>query len=235
MRRSTTALFAAASCLTVAAGTAGIAAGADSSSDGPRFTHPRTIDNPYLPISRYKRCTMRGVESGKKKLTIKVRLDRTRRCTVTGQSVDATMILDRSWENGKLVEKTYDYYAQADDGTVYYLGEDANYFKNGHLTGHEGSWRFGEQTQTLGGAMPAKPTTGAQWSLESVGSIASEANSMTAHLATARIRGVSYRDVIRVRAKVEPDHEIENKLYARGFGVLREAAPDGYVELVRCS
>ena len=49
------------------------------------------------------------------------------------------------------------------------------------------------------------------------------------------MRGVVYRNVRRVQGKVEPDHEVENKLYGRGCGVLREAAPDGYVELVRCS
>ena len=49
------------------------------------------------------------------------------------------------------------------------------------------------------------------------------------------MRGVVYHNVLRVQGKVEPDHEVENKLYGRGYGVLREAAPDGYVELVRCS
>src|SRR3954451_5851786 len=168
---------------------------AASGADVPHFTNPRTIDNPYLPISRFHRCVMRGVENGKKKLTIKRLLDRTRVFRIGDHDVRAAMILDRSWEDGRLVEKTYDYYAQADDGTVYYLGEDANYYKNGRVTGHEGSWRFGHETQTLGVAMPSNPAVGDQWALESVGQIASEANSLSQRLATARVRGVRYRDV----------------------------------------
>src|SRR4051794_23466682 len=146
-----------------AVGAPGVASGADV----PQFSHPRAIDNPYLPIAKFQRCVMRGVESGKRKLTVKRLLDRTRVFRIGDQSVRAAMILDRSWENGRLVEKTYDYYAQADDGTVYYLGEDANYYKNGRVTGHEGSWRYGRETQTLGVAMPANPAVGDNWSLES--------------------------------------------------------------------
>jgi len=61
------------------------------------------------------------------------------------------------------------------------------------------------------------------------------ARTLIEKLASARVRGVVYRNVLRVQGKVEPEHEVENKLYGRGYGVLREAAPDGYVELVRCS
>ncbi|HEY3190800.1 MAG TPA: hypothetical protein VGJ70_25135 [Solirubrobacteraceae bacterium] len=235
MHRSFKPLVAVAALVPVAAGAAGLACARSTDGAAPRFSHPRTIDNPYLPISKTRRCEMRGVESGKQKLTIKVLLDRTRRFEINGQTVQAAIVKDRSWENGRLVERAYDYYAQADDGTVYYLGEDVNYYKSGRMTGHEGSWRYGVQTHTLGVAMPANPTVGDQWALESVGRIASEANALVQKLPSARVRGVVYRDVIRVRAKVEPDHEVENKLYGRGVGVLREAAPDGYVELVRCS
>ena len=46
---------------------------------------------------------------------------------MAGEAVEAAIVQDRGYHNGKLHEIALDYYAQADDGTVYYLGEDVNY------------------------------------------------------------------------------------------------------------
>jgi hypothetical protein len=40
--------------------------------------------------------------------------------------------------------------------------------------------------------------------------------------------------VLRVRERIQPQDEIEHKLYARGIGLIRERPPDGIVELVGC-
>ena len=68
-------------------------------------------------------------------------------------------------EDGVLVERTRDYYAQDTDGNVWYMGEDSvafEYDDDGNLTGTstEGSWRAGRNKARPGYAMPATPELG---------------------------------------------------------------------------
>ena len=56
------------------------------------------------------------------------------------QGVRTTAVLDKSFEDGVLVERTRDYYAQDTDGNVWYMGEDTKAFEyddDGNLDRHE--------------------------------------------------------------------------------------------------
>ena len=66
------------------------------------------------------------------------------------------IVEDRAFADGELVERTLDYYAQADDGTVYYLGEHVSNIENGKVVDHHGTWLFGKDTDVPGVAMPAR-------------------------------------------------------------------------------
>ena len=62
------------------------------------------------------------------------------------QSVEVFAVEDREWEDGVLAEVAVDYFAQADNGTVYYFGEEVDEYAKGKIIGHEGSWMFGKDT-----------------------------------------------------------------------------------------
>jgi hypothetical protein len=198
------------------------------------FSHPRQIDNPYLPLTKYERCELRGVEDGAKARVVRRLLDRTKKFEFNGRTVRAVVIEDRAIEDGELVERTLDYFAQADDGTVYYVGEDVDNYENGRVVDHEGSWLYGRDTDELGVAMPGHPRVGSRWRFEDVPGITTESNRVVERLARVRARGKTYRNVIRVRERISPGNEIEYKLYARGVGLIRERPPDGLVELEGC-
>jgi hypothetical protein len=200
----------------------------------PRFGDARRIDNPYLPLTKFRRCELRGQEDGTPLRVILTRLDVTEPFTVGDQTVRTAVIEDREFEDGELVERTLDYFAQADDGTVYYFGEDVDDYENGKVIGHKGAWRYGRDTKTLGVAMPASPQVGDRWRFEDVPGITIESDQVMERLARVRVGGTDYRDVIRVRERLQPEGDTEYKLYARGTGVIRELPPDGRVELVRC-
>jgi hypothetical protein len=55
------------------------------------------------------------------------------------------ILQDVSFVEGQLVEVTYDYFAQADDGGVYYLGEDVTNYENGWIADHAGTWLVGRR------------------------------------------------------------------------------------------
>jgi hypothetical protein len=214
---------------------AGVGAGAAAPAETTRFSQPRQIDNPYLPLTRFSRCELRGQEEGTRERVVRRLLDRTMPFEFRGRTVRAIVIEDRAFSDGELAERTLDYFAQANDGTVYYVGEDVDNYRNGRVVNHEGSWMYGRDTSKLGVAMPARPQVGDRWRFEDVPGITVESDRVVDRLARVRVRGKTYRDVIRVRERLHPEGETEHKLYARGTGLIRERPPGGQVDLVGCS
>ena len=217
----------------VALGSSGQAAGRDQSKV--QFTHPRDIDNRYAPLTENDRCVLRGQEDGVRMRIVRTLLDRTKTFRINGDAVRATVIEDRDFEEGELVERTLDYFAQDDRGTVWYLGEDVDNYENGKVVGHGGAWLYGNDTDKMGVAMPAHPRVGTRWRGERVPGITREADKVVAILDKATVRGKTYHDVVKVREHARPDDEIEFKLYAPGVGNIQERPPDGRNRLVRCS
>jgi hypothetical protein len=200
----------------------------------PRFSQPRQIDNPYLPLTEFTRCELRGAEDRTPIRVVRRLLPRGERFSVGGRTVETAVIEDRAFEDGELVERTLDYFGQADDGTVYYFGEDVDDYRDGRVVGHKGAWRYGRETRTLGVAMPPQPRPGDRWRFEDVPGITIESDEVVERLDRLRVGRTEYRDVIRVRERLQPEGDTEHKLYARGTGVIRELPPDGRVDLVGC-
>jgi len=124
----------------------------------PRFPSARhfskAIDNPYFPLPVGRTFVYRGVENGKKELD---------RMHVTGRTkniagITATVVSDNVYEPApKLLEKTFDYYAQDDKGNVWYLGEDTREFLRGGKVDRSGSWLTGVEGAKPGLIMEADP------------------------------------------------------------------------------
>lgn len=80
--------------------------------------------------------------------------------------------------------------------------------------------------------MPARPTPGAEFSIEDVPGVGSERNRVTAVGEPVTIAGRGYPDVVTIEGQVLPDREDEVKYYARDVGVVRETGPGSDVQLV---
>ena len=94
---------------------------------GVKFSHPRDIDNTYLPLAKLKQDIIDGSEGGKKTHVERTLLPEVHKTfKVAGQTVESLCMEDRIFVNGVLEEVALDYFAQDDAGTVYYLGEDVD-------------------------------------------------------------------------------------------------------------
>src|SRR5215210_2001310 len=71
--------------------------------------------------------------------------------------VECVVVDDRAWEGGKLIEKTYDWFAQDNKGTVWYFGEDTKEYENGKVVTTKGSWEAGVDGAKPGIIMQADP------------------------------------------------------------------------------
>ncbi len=60
-------------------------------------------------------------------------------------------------EAAELYEVARDFYAVAADGTVCYFGEDVDFYENGVVANHDGTWRAGVDDALPGIIMPGTP------------------------------------------------------------------------------
>jgi hypothetical protein len=115
------------------------------------------VDNPYLPLTPGSVYRYEGSKDGKRALDV-VKITRTKK-NILG--VNATVVSDRLYLNGKLEERTSDWYAQDKSGNVWYLGEDtAELDPNGKVKSTEGSWETGVNGARPGIFMPPHPRVG---------------------------------------------------------------------------
>ena len=198
---------------------------------GVKFSHPRNIDNLYLPLAKLKRDIIEGSEDGKK-----TRVERTlkpevhKNFKVAGQKVDSLCMEDRIFVNGTLEEVALDYFAQDDAGTVYYLGEDVDeYDETGKLAKHnppEDAWLTGKDTPAPGIIIPAHPKVGDKFKSEDVSATVDESDEVVAVDETTTVPAGTFEHCVKIAEHV-PGEGVEYKYYAPGVGVVREMPATG--------
>ena len=197
-----------------------------------KFTHPRDITNPLLPLAYLKQDILEGTEGG-----LKVRIERTilpnkhKTFEIAGQAVESLVMEDREFKNGELEEVTLDYFAQDDAGNVYYLGEDVDEYANGKVTGHEGAWLLGQDTQNPGVILPAHPKVGDQFKSEDVNREIHEDDEVVSVSETVSVPAGTFENCVKVKETLA-DGAVEFKYYAPGVGVVREVPSGGDVRLI---
>lgn len=194
---------------------------------GVKFSHPTEITNPYLPLSALKQDILEGMEDGKKtrvERTAKPELHKTFK--IGDLSIEAFVVEDRAYEDGKLAEVAIDYFAQDDNGTVYYLGEEVDEYKDGKIISHDGSWMLGKDTPVPGVIMPAKPKVGDKFRSEDVSAEIGEIDEVISLSETVKVPAGTYKDCLKIKESLA-DGTTEYKYYAKGIGAIREMPHDG--------
>jgi hypothetical protein len=193
----------------------------DGSNAALKFSHPKDITNTYLPLASLKQDILEGTEKGHP-----LRVERTvkpgsKTFSINGQDVEALIMEDREFINGQIEEVALDYFAQDDDGTVYYLGEDVDNYKDGKIVAHEGAWLYGKDTKILGVIMPAHPRVGQKFSPEDVGKVTKENDVVLSLSEKASVPAGKFENCLKVK-ETNSDGETEEKLYAPGVGAIKE-------------
>jgi hypothetical protein len=120
------------------------------------FHHPTVITNPYYPLAVGATWRWKGQFRNQPYDQEDVVLNYTRKIdgVVTRPEVDRDLV------KGKIIAGSIDYYAQDDQGNVWYLGEATEHYVGGKLTDHADSWIAGKGGALPGIFMPAHPTQG---------------------------------------------------------------------------
>jgi hypothetical protein len=123
-----------------------------------------------------------------------------------------------AFTNGRIHEVAIDYFAQADDGSVWYLGEDVANYENGVVVNHDGTWLAGRDGPG-GMIMPANPKVGDVFHSENIPGLVFEEDTVTATNLTVHTPSGPVSGAIRIR-EVLMDGTREDKVYAPGYGQL---------------
>lgn len=194
------------------------------------------IDNPLFPLSSYSTLVYEGEEIDPKTgetITTRVEMTMLPDTEVVG-GVEARVVRDEAFEDDELVESTLDYYAQHNDGSVYYFGERVNNYENGELKDHEGSWLAGEDENEPGIIMPPAPAVGDVFEQEKAPGIAEDRMTVLSVTESVDVPAGSFTDCVKTEDvnPLDGTGAIEYKFYCPAVGFVLEEFEGGNLELV---
>jgi len=199
--------------------------------DPSKFTN--IVDNEFFPLTPgtktvYEATTDNGLEHTE--VTV---LNETK--VVMG--VTCVVVRDTVSVDGVVTEDTYDWYAQDDEGNVWYMGEDTKEYDNGVVVSTAGSWEAGIDGAMPGIVMLADPQVGLSYRQEYYKGEAEDMAQVVSLNESAVVEYGSFQNLLMTSewSPLEPGL-VEHKYYAEGIGVVLELTVKGgseRVELVR--
>jgi len=178
----------------------------------------RVVDNRFFPLRPGTRYVYRGEEDGETETNITI-VTHDRKAIL---GVSAVVVLDRVFVQGELKEKTFDWYAQDEDGNVWYLGENTKEYENGRVVSTEGSWKAGRHGAKPGIIMPAHPRIGDHYRQEFLEGEAEDEAKVAARDLDIFVPYGAFHNCIRTAefTRLEP-HVREAKIYCPRVGFVK--------------
>jgi hypothetical protein len=146
--------------------------------------------------------------------------------------VPVSVVEVKDYENGKLVEHTFDYYAQHRDGSVWYFGERIDEYEDGKVS-HEGQWIAGERDAKPGLFMPAEPKVGQEFQQERAPGVAEDRSTVLEVGLQVTTPAGAFTNCIKTKDFAPLQKTTEFKYYCSGVGLVREETEGGRVDLIR--
>jgi hypothetical protein len=194
--------------------------------DKKNFSNSLNIDNKYFPLEPGTTFIYQGTKEGERATDKFIVTDRTK--DVDG--ITARVIRDNAYENGKLTEFTDDWFAQDDDGNVWYMGE---FTTEVGTNSHEGSWQAGVHGGKPGIFMEANPKVGDAYQQEFAKGIAVDRAEIVSMTRSVCVPYGCFENVLETRetTALEPGVE-EHKFFAPGVGDIKERLASGGSEIL---
>jgi hypothetical protein len=185
----------------------------------PVFSNPTRITNPLYPIARNRSVVQLGnVEDGpfRSETTL---LPRTGTVDWDGKRIQVLLVQYVAYVGDRLQEAAIDRYAQADDGAVWYFGEDVYDYADGTVTETAGTWLAGRDGPPAM-IMPGRPAVGDVFRVENVTGVVFEELRVTSVAQTVQgpsgpVRGAVVADELGLA------NGHSEKVFAPGYGEFR--------------
>jgi hypothetical protein len=186
----------------------------------PSFSNPTNVDNPLFPIGDLHSAILLGNDEGHALKIETTLLPGTKTIEWKGKKIKTLISQFVSYLDGRIHEVALDWYGQADDGAVWYFGEDVFNFQDGVVADTHGTWLTGKDGPP-GMIMPANPQLGVAFRPENIpGFVFEEVVVKQAALTVPGPRGPVQGAIVG-----QENHVIEgfyeDKTFAPGYGEFR--------------
>jgi hypothetical protein len=182
----------------------------------PSFSDPTNITNPLFPVSAQASVLLLGHVEGQPFRTEVTLLPETRIVEWQGRRIETSVSQYVAFLGGSIEEVAYDLYAQADDGSVWYFGEDVFDFRDGAIVVTEGTWLAGRDGPAAM-IMPAEPQVGDVYRPENAPGFVFE--EVTVRSTTESLHGpLGPIEGGMVSSELHMDGGRERKVFAPGYG-----------------
>lgn len=188
------------------------------------FSVPTTVDNPYFGVAGVVYRLYLGEDEGEP-LRIEVALTgRTKTIEWEGGTTDTVESQFIATSERDLLEIAVDWFAQDDEGNVWYFGENVWNYEEGRVANMGGTWIAGEDGPP-GLIMPGEPALGQRFNPENIPGLVFETVEVQEVDGTFTLpSGEELTDVL-VLHEVLDDASEEFKEYGPGYGNLTTDAP----------
>jgi hypothetical protein len=180
-----------------------------------QFTH--VITNPYFPLEPGKTRVYDGTRDGQPQHTEMSVTKETRMI----MGVKCIVVRDVVTSSGALVEKTTDWYAQHQNGDVWYFGESTAEYTNGKVSSTHGTWEAGVDGAQPGIIMLAKSKPGDHYRQEYRPGEAEDEATVLRIDPSVKVPGGTFSKIVVTedRDPLNPD-KTDLKKYAPGVGLV---------------
>ncbi len=188
----------------------------------PTFSNPTNITNPLFPISRLHSQLQLGTVDGKPFRSESVLLPEKGTVSWDGKQIRVVLQQYLATVDGAVEEIAIDRYAQADDGSVWYFGEDVYDYRAGAVAVTEGTWLAGRDGPPAM-IMPAQPKIGDVFRAENIIGVVFEELEVTAVNRTfPGPRGPVKGAIVAKELHLDGSHS--DKIFAPGYGEFHTAS-----------
>lgn len=134
------------------------------------------------------------------------------------------VVEEREWSDGKLKEVARNYFALCEQtGDVYYFGEDVDFYENGKIINHDGTWHAGENGNKPGLIMPGAVRPKMKYYQEIAPGVAMDRAEIISISETCKTPAGTFARCMKVKedSAIEP-LVFEYKYHAPGIGLIRD-------------
>jgi hypothetical protein len=181
------------------------------------------VTNNYFPLVPgrtlvYEKMTSEGLE----RVEFTVLAD-----IVEIEDFECRVVNDVETIDGELAEDTVDWFAQDDDGNVWYMGEISRNYEDGFLDNLDGSWRHERDDALAGIIMLASPAVDDFYRQEFYINEAEDVARVVSLNETVVVPAGTFTNCLQTMewTPLEPGDSLEYKYYAPGIGMVLEVDP----------
>jgi hypothetical protein len=144
--------------------------------------------------------------------------------------VTTRVVEEREWKDGQLYEVARNYFAMC-EGTkdVFYFGEDVDFYENGKVVKHDGSWLAGKDGNKAGLIMAGAPKVGMKYFQEIAPGVAMDRAEIVSVSETCKTPAGTFPNCLKVKEYTSHDFwsslmfwQAEYKMHAPGVGLVQD-------------